>query len=285
MPPIPAPPAQEGPAGARKRLAQVLMVVRSPDPPGAFAAIAEDGPLVDLIIQFPGDEPEALWSKMVTRSQELAEAQRCLRCGTCCRKSSPTLYADDLPTIEAGNIDRKRLYTLRAGEMVRDPRSDEQIVLENDLIKLYERSGGGCYLLDDHLCSTYEHRPLQCRNLECWSGRHAGELEDHPRLTRQQLFRDDETALQLIEEMDVKLPASGFTEALLAAREGEAEATGRAIEFIEVDHRLRAAIEERYGFEASEQELLFGRDAIEVVRSHGLVINLEDQEHPAIVPR
>ena len=165
MPPIPSPPLAEGIAGARKRLAELLIVLRSPDPPGAYSALAEAQSLIDKLVTWPGDNPEELWQELVEGVRELAQAQRCVRCGTCCRVSSPTLYEMDLALVEAGHVKPSRLFTLRAGEVVHSARLGEKLVLESERIKMRERPTGGCMYLDDHLCSDYEHRPLQCRNL------------------------------------------------------------------------------------------------------------------------
>lgn len=280
QPPVPQPPAHEGIAGVRRRLAQVLMATRDPDPPGAYAALAEDPKIIKLIARWPSDHPERLWAEIVERVLELVEAQRCLRCGTCCRKASPTLYLDDLPAIEAGHIRRTSLFTLRRGERLRSARLREMVILERDLLKLRERPAGGCLLLEDHLCRDYDHRPLQCRHLECWSGQHAGDLDDRPRLDRRHLYQDDETALALIDEYEIKLPAERLINALDAALEGDPRAAREALAFIELDHKLRAGIEERFGYEGNELELLLGRDAVEVVRSHGLIIQLDENAEP-----
>jgi Fe-S-cluster containining protein len=285
MPPIPVPPEIEGLAGARRRLAQLLMALRSPDPPGAFAALAEDRALIDELVQWTGREQDELWQRLVDRVEELAKAQRCLRCGTCCRASSPTLYVDDLERITTGKLPRSSLYALRRGEVVHCQREQERQVLDQDLIKLRERPQGGCLLLDDHLCRDYDHRPLQCRHLECWSGQHAGQLEDHLRLTRQQVYADDERALQLIEEYEAKLPLPALMNALDAAVQGDEEGAAGALAFIELDHRLRAGVESTYGYGLGEQELLFGRDALAVVRGLGLVINVEDDDRPVFASR
>lgn len=256
------------------------MVTRAPDPPGAFAALSEDPKLISLLVQWPGDDPEQLWEELVGRLEELVEAQRCLRCGTCCRVSSPTLYEDDLRAIQSGHIEKSSLFTLRAGERVHSARLAEHLVLEMDLIKLRERPDGGCLKLDDHLCRDYDSRPLQCRHFECWSGQHGGDLEDRERLTRDHIYADDETARGLIAEFDTKLPAIELTHSVESAIVGDEEAARTAMAFIELDHRLRMGIEERYGYSVSEQELLFGRDAVSVVRGLGVTINLDEGEEP-----
>lgn len=284
-PKIPAPPAAEGPAAARRRLAELLIVIRSADPPGAFSAIAEDDELVTALCDWPGADPEKSWEALVERVFKLGQAKRCLRCGTCCRVSSPTLYIDDLEAIEGGRIQRKSLFTLRRGELVHSARLKKRFILEQDLIKLKERAQGGCLLLDDHLCRDYSDRPLQCRHLECWSERNDGDLEERPRLSRRDLYKNDEQALALIEEFDIKIPAARLSELLQAAKKDDSEASKKALELVELDHRLRLAIEERYGYSQRKQELLFGRDGVELVKSHGLVIRFDESDQPSFIQR
>lgn len=284
-PKVPPPPLQEGIPGARKRLAELLVVVREPDPPGAYAAIAEDPDLISELVDWPGDDAEASWSALVEKVFALAQAQRCLRCGTCCRVSSPTLYLEDLPAVRAGRLKRQSLFTLRGGEQVHSARLKQRFNLDHDRIKLRERPQGGCLLLEDHLCGDYDDRPLQCSHLECWSGRDAGDLEDRPMLSRRDLFEDEPEALALIEEFDIKLPADVFAEVLESAKVGDKEASERAMEFIELDHKLRIAIKERYGYSEREQELLFGRDYVEVVRSNGLMIRIGEDDQPVFVTK
>lgn len=280
IPDIPAPPTAEGSAGARKRVAEVLRVIRASDPMGSFSAIAEDVRIVSLLSRWPGKDPEKEWKLIVDRLKDLAIAQRCLKCGTCCRVSSPTLYIDDLPAIKEEKIPKKNLFTLRAGELVHSARLKERQVLDQDLIKLRERPSGGCLHLDDHLCSDYDNRPLQCRHLECWSGKHAGDLEERPRLTRQDIYDGDEIALQLIEEYEHKLPMAALNQSLEQAIKGNTKASFKTIEIIETDHRLRAAIEEKYGYSQNELELLLGRESVEIIRGQGISINIDDEDNP-----
>ena len=121
----------------------------------------------------------------------------------------------------SGSLPRERLYTLRAGEMVYSARTKRTAPLEAELVKVREHPGGGCIFIQENKCVIYNSRPLQCRHLECWSGRDAGELKDRPRLKRAALYADDQTALELAREYEIKLPAAEFARALAAAAEKE----------------------------------------------------------------
>jgi Fe-S-cluster containining protein len=214
--------------------------------------------------------------------EEARRVGQCQKCGTCCRKASPTLYEEDLAAVEQGHLPREELYSLRAGETVHSSRLEKDFVLDRDLLKVREQGSGGCSLLEDTLCSIYEHRPLQCRHLECWSDRHAGQLEAIPRLDRRALYASDETALALIREYDVKVDAARLGELLTAASRGDDGAGREALGLIDLDYRLRAGIADRYGYTEREQELLLGRPALAVSRAHGLEVAMDEEGEPVL---
>jgi Fe-S-cluster containining protein len=149
------------------------------------------------------------------------------------------------------------------------------------LIKLRERqtspdlfggqaSGRGCVFLEKGRCAIYEARPLQCRVLKCWSESHAGQLAGRPRLTRAMLFGHDETALALVGEYDHKLPAAELTQALEQAAKGDAKAEEQTLAMLEMDHNLRQGVSGRYGYSTQDLDLMWGRPALLIARSHGL---------------
>ncbi|MCF8099829.1 MAG: YkgJ family cysteine cluster protein, partial [Desulfarculaceae bacterium] len=166
------------------------------------------------------------------------------------------------------------LVTLRAGEKAHSARLGGLQTLEHELIKLRER-GGACAWLGDEGCGIYEHRPLQCRWLECWSGRHAGQLGERPRLNREALLAEDQTALALAREYEVKLPAAHLHQALADAAQGKD--TAPALALLELDHMLRGAISERYGYSPQALDLVLGRPAREVAANYGLELSLEGE--------
>lgn len=186
--------------------------------------------------------------------------------------------------MRAGSLPPGALYTLRAGEMVGSRRKGETFALEQDLVKirLHPRRGG-CVLLERDLCSIHPHRPLQCRHLECWSDSNAGDLEGLPRLDRRELFRDDPVALQLADEYDVKVPAARLARLLRRAAGGARGEAGEALSLLDLDHRLRAGIAARHGYDPDTQLLLLGRPALEVARAHGLRVAVREGE-PTLEP-
>lgn len=257
-----------GPGALAQACAALLAEARGVETAAAARAVAQDRELAGLIA---GVAPA---QRLAACLQDMAQAGRCIGCATCCRASSPTLYTEDLPRLKAAGLGWQSLVTLRAGEKVHSARLGGLQTLESELIKLREQ-GGACAWLGEGGCAIYEHRPLQCRWLECWSGRHAGQLGDRPRLSREELLAGDSTALALAREYDIKLPAAHLHQALAEAAQGGD--TAPALAMLELDHRLRAAISRRYGYSLEALRLVLGRPALEVAANYGLDLSLEGE--------
>jgi Fe-S-cluster containining protein len=259
----------------RGLLAQALSLWRPMDMAGAGVLAAEHAGINSLLDGGAG--PKDLAAKLA----ELAASQSCLGCGSCCRTSSPTLYTKDLPLIISGGLPKEKLYTIRAGEKAYSARLDKLDTLPHDLVKLAEAQGA-CLFLHGSRCDIYPDRPLQCRHLECWSGRHAGQLSRQPRLLRQEIFQGDETALALIAEYEVKLPAAELTFCLQKSCNGSEEAKTELLKLLELDHRLRGGIAERYGYGLDIQPLLLGRPLLQMLASYGLELGLDHNQQPVL---
>lgn len=265
-----------GASRARELLAARLAARRAMDPAGAALVVGRDPELARLLESGTGTAEELL-----ARVDELARADQCIGCATCCRTSSPTLYLDDLRHVYSEGLDKGQLYTLRAGEMGHSPRTGESRQLATELIKVREKDGA-CTFLRRGRCAVYQHRPLQCRYLQCWSDEHAGRLEGLARLTRAEVYAEDETALALMAEYETKVPAGELTDALLATAGDLSGGQGAVLALMERDQRLRHGITARYGYPPWELELLFGRPAVVVARAHGLAPGLAGGE-PVLV--
>jgi len=257
-----------GPGALAQACAALLAEARGVDTAAAARAVSRDRELSGLIAETASAE------RLAACLQDLAQAARCIGCATCCRASSPTLYAEDLPRLKDAGLGWENLVTLRAGDKAHSARLGGLQTLEHELIKLRERDGA-CAWLGEGGCGIYEHRPLQCRWLECWSGRHAGQLGERPRLSREELLAEDPTALALAREYEVKLPAADLHQALADAAQGKD--TAPALALLDLDHGLRAAINERYGYSSEALYLVLGRPAREVAGNYGLELSLEGE--------
>lgn len=276
--------AREGAPGLESACRLALAEMRGLDQIGAAAVLAgEAGPGRLLSACLGSENPAPALAELAQWLRDLAGAAHCLGCATCCRVSSPTLYAEDLGLVGPVGLPREGLYTLRAGERVLNARLGRSQVLDRELIKLREAPRGGCVFLEGCRCAIHPHRPLQCRQLECWSGRHAGQLAALARLTRAEIFADDPTALALMAEYEIRLPGAELAQALDRAAQGGDQAPALAL--MELDHRLRQGIAARYGYDQAQQDLLLGRPARVVALGHGLELTLDARERPRLVRR
>ena len=265
--------------GGLQAAAEMLQSLRPMHPAGAAKVAAGDEKLAALLAAGAGAAP------ILARLEELAAARTCLACGTCCVTSSPTLYREDLGLVRSGAIPLSRLFALRAGERAFSARLQKSAPLETELIKLAEAPEGGCVFLENCLCSVYASRPLQCRTLKCWEDSHAGKLEGLPRPGREDILAGDETALTLAREYDLKIPARELDQALWAVAAGDDRAGRRALELLELDHRLRAGAKARYGFDRTYLALLWGRPGPEIISAYGLSLALDQNGAPRLEPR
>ncbi len=262
--------AADGPAALAQACAHDLAARRGIDAPGAARAVAGDAGLSHLLSA--GADAAELAACLLA----LAEAARCLGCGSCCRVSSPTLYLEDAPRLEAAGLGWADVYALRPGEKVFSARLGRLEALPHELIKLREEHGA-CAQLTPSGCAIYEHRPLQCRWLECWSGRNAGQLEDRPRLSRADLLAHDQTALALSVEYEAKVPAGELHAALAGAAQGDQAEAKQALAMLELDHRLRVGVSARYGYAPETLPLILGRPALEVAANYGLELVVQGE--------
>lgn len=258
-----------GAGQARELLCQLLRQARAMDLAGAMRVVKTDPELNRLLQQ---KTPAA--SDLLDRMDELAQAGQCIGCATCCRTSSPTLYLEDLRHIYPEGLDKGQLFTLRAGERASSARHGQSLRLETDLIKLREKNRD-CTFLRKGRCAAYQHRPLQCRYLQCWDHDPAPALKDLPRLSREHIYAEDPTALDMMREYELKVPAAQLTTALEQVDGGDISAQEKVLALMELDQRLRHAITARYPYPPWELELLLGRPALVVARSYRLAPELD----------
>jgi hypothetical protein len=128
-----------GPSGAAEACVQALTRLRAMDRAGAVGVVANDSQLGRLL----AGAVEA--GSLAKRLLDLAGSRSCLGCATCCRTSSPTLYAEDGDLVQGGGLPREGLFTLRQGQKAYSARLQSQQVLPGELIKVRERAQGAAF--------------------------------------------------------------------------------------------------------------------------------------------
>jgi Fe-S-cluster containining protein len=208
--------------------------------------------------------------------QQESDSRRthCVRCGECCIASSPTLQRKDIPLVTDGSIERKNLYTIRIGELVRDPLQERLTRTNEELIKVREKTETGVciyYDEDGKACVIYEHRPVQCAALACWDTTGFMEVYERAKAERRNIISDG-ILLRLIEEHDRRCSYAEL-EARVKRIQGEGErAVQKVLELLKYDYHFRPFVSEKMAIDPEEMDFLFGRPFIDTVPMFGLKV-------------
>ena len=118
------------------------------------------------------------------------------------------------------------------------------------------------YNADQHACSIYEHRPLECRVFKCWDTEAIEEIFFKNILSRSDLFPKDSTIIELISAYDKSLPPqqlySLFSE-IASQDEAQQEAKLKIEKVVSTDDAFREKVVEALGIDEAELEFFFGR--------------------------
>ena len=203
-------------------------------------------------------------------------AGQCRRCGTCCLKGGPALHLADREQVESGRIPLNTLLTIRQGEPVFDNVSGRCEPAPTDIIKI---AGSGdaeracIYLSRDHCaCTIYEHRPLECRLLNCRDTAALQEAYNRDRLIRRDLIGSVEGLWELIRDHQTRCGydrLAGLVAHLKA--EWTAEAVDELLYLIRYDQALRHGLGERSPQLSGTLGFLLGLPLARTIRRYGLL--------------
>ena len=209
-----------------------------------------------------------------------SDSQHCIRCGTCCEKGGPAFHREDRFLIDTGRIHTRFLYTIRAGEMVRDDVRGVAGPAPSEIIKIKGRAGTwACVFYDPEkkACAVYDQRPLECRLLKCWD---TGDLErayERDRLTRQDLIGGIAGLWDLVADHEQRCAyrlLQTHIDALGGPRRKDAIAA--VIAMVRYDREIRRLVMEKGGIEAGMTDFIFGRPLAETLQPFGYKIALRN---------
>jgi len=201
----------------------------------------------------------------------------CIRCGECCLSSSPSLQMADASLVYDGFIEKRNLYTIRTGEVVRDNIHGELKVTDKEIIKIREKENGqGCFYYDEvaKSCAIYEHRPIQCRALVCWDETEFMRVYARPKLDRRDVIRD-KNLVRLIDEQGRKCSYLEFDRCVRRIEEEGETAVQRLLGLLRFDHDLRALTLQKLHTDPDDMDLIFGRSLKETISAFGLIVRDE----------
>ena len=206
----------------------------------------------------------------------------CRRCGICCRKGGPALHVQDIELVRSGIIGLESLFTIRAGERVRDNVRDRVVPLTAEIVKVRGRGDAWTCVFydgDDRGCRIYAHRPLECRILACWNPSELERVYERGRITREDLIGSIRGLWDLVQTHEERCSQRKLA-AMIARLQTppDPSRTDAICRCIAYDRHLRRLTVEKSGISPSLLDFLFGRPLQETVKAYGFtVIEGEDQ--------
>ncbi len=199
---------------------------------------------------------------------------QCQRCGVCCQKGGPSLHHEDRHLVDEGLIPARCLFTLRQGELARDDIRGTLAPLATEIIKIKGRDGRWTCRFHDPRnrgCTIYDHRPMECRVLNCRDTREISTLYDTGRLTRQDLLATVEGLWGLIEAHERRCSYAELDHLVRQVDgEGRLNREEAILEIIRFDAHIRQLAVEKAGMDKRMLDFIFGRALSETMGMFGL---------------
>jgi Fe-S-cluster containining protein len=176
--------------------------------------------------------------------------------------------------VDHGFIKKSSLYTIRKGELVREPVEKRLITTESELIKIKERSGGrGCFYYEGETksCEIYEHRPEQCRVFVCRDTSEFFKIYNEPKASRADIFSDT-NLLELMTQHDETCGYRKLEKTVEQIETSGEKAVHDVLNILKFDHDLRAMMNQRLGIDNREMDLYLGRPLTETIIMFGLKV-------------
>lgn len=207
------------------------------------------------------------------------ERKACIRCGTCCQGSTPSLHPEDITLVDQGVIALGDLVTLRSGEVVYDNIQGKVRELTEELVKVREQDESqAClfYGLQGAGCGIYDNRPLQCRILECWNPEKLIGLFESRKIKRTELIADDGMA-ELVAAHEGRASLSRLKRLLLSHSE-ENNREAEIVDLVNYDLHFREFLTDKLSLSAGETVFYFGRPLLECMAGLGFEVTGNGKE-------
>lgn len=200
----------------------------------------------------------------------------CLRCGECCNKGGPSLHEPDLALIKEQHLKLTDLTTIRKGEPVVSPLTDNTEPSQTELIKL---SGQGdkwqCkfYAQATNQCEFYTHRPLECQLLKCWAPSSLTNIIYKHCLSRRDVVPNNDNLWELIELQEehcsfaqVEQLAADFT------KKTDPNCLKEIARIVNLDLKIRQRAIQMRQLSVAEELLYFGRPLFKSLGFYDLAV-------------
>jgi len=179
------------------------------------------------------------------------------------QKRGPALHTEDKSLVEEGHIKLLSLYTIRRDEVVHDNVLGHVGPLSSEIIKIRGHDNSrSCLFLDlnGNTCMIYDHRPLECRILQCWDTLALERIYGAEHLTRRDFLAHVEELWDVVEDHEERC-AYRRVAALRAApdRDEKEEELKKVSEILRYDMEIRRLVVEEAGVDPAITDFIFGR--------------------------
>ncbi|MBC2714401.1 MAG: YkgJ family cysteine cluster protein [Desulfobacteraceae bacterium] len=196
------------------------------------------------------------------KPKQTNQITECSRCGTCCLKGGPALHEADRQIIDNGILPLTSLYTIRKGELARDHINGGLVQLPAEILKIksLKKSTTCMYFNEmDKQCSIYDHRPIECRTLECWNTRAIESMYSRNRLTRKMLLKKVGWLIELVETHESECGLDKIQHLVNDREAGDPGASIDLMQLINYDLHFRNLVMEKGKIALEMLDFLFGR--------------------------
>lgn len=206
------------------------------------------------------------------------DEKRCTRCGDCCRQGGPALHVEDLDMIRSEHgPGLEDVVTIRTGEYAFDQIKHSLQPISEEILKLKGNGGSwSCLFFNSEagMCTIYDHRPAECRALDCHNTGPLEEVHERPHITRKDLIPEGHPILALIAEHDEQCSAARLAKLATPAATGDEDAARELEEMVRYDDRLRKMVPDRTGMDPQGMDFFFGRTARTLLRQFATAVTI-----------
>jgi Fe-S-cluster containining protein len=218
---------------------------------------------------------EEVWTQIRQRLLKAAYATRphCIRCGTCCTRSSPTLLDEDMALFVKDVLKPVHVITIRVGEPAYSNRTEKAEPAAREMIKIREKPDTKtCIFYQDlaKTCAIYESRPAQCKAQECWNPENAEALEERDSLKRQDLLEQTGSLWEIIKRHEERCSHSEFGRAMTRLAATKGQTVEEVLDIVSYDHHVREFVAEKFQLDPKTMDFFFGRPLSECLPLYGL---------------
>jgi Fe-S-cluster containining protein len=220
------------------------------------------------------DEIRTLIRKRLVKAA-YATRPRCVRCGVCCTRGSPTLLREDRELFIKEILGPSLVFTVRKGEAAYSNVTEGLAPTEEEMIKIREKPGSrvcSFYREGDKECSIYESRPLQCRAQECWNPDAYEDTASAPRLSRKEILGQAGDLMKIIERHEDRCSYGEVERSIARLSATKGQTVGEIIELLNFDEHVRDFAADHFGLAADSIDFFFGRPLMQTIEAYGLTV-------------